>query len=513
MTLQTAPPTGAANGVLFTPQPVVVVTDGSGNPVPTVGVTASVGAGAVVSQATVQTNATGTAAFTSLGLTGAAGPYTVTFSAGAASASAPVTLAAGTAASLALSVGAPASAQNGVPIGTPPVVHVADGSANPVPGAIVTASLVSGSLALTNEVASTDASGDATFTGLTLAGAVGSYTLRFTTGSLAPVDAPAPTNLVAGPAARLAMVAQPSPTATNAQVLIAQPAVRITDAGGEFVSQSNTTVTATLVAGSAVVGSATAVTNASGIATFSGLKLTGTVGSYQLRFGAPGLQSVDANATTLSPGTATQLALTAQPSQSGVTGQALAQPPVVQLRDVSGNAVGQAGVNVTIAATAGTPTFLGATTVATDGAGVATFAGLGVTTPRGRYLLRVTSGGLTAATAADTTVIASPLAVNTPVVTGGTVLTDSAYAIVVPAGLDSLVITTSGGGSPSDDADLVVRFGAAPDIDRGLFDCYSGSASNAERCTIVAPPAGTYYVSLYAFFSFSNVTLTVRTFP
>ena len=84
----------------------------------------------------------------------------------------------------------------------------------------------------------------------------------------------------------------------NGTALSAQPVVSVTDSGGNVVA--GVTVTATLHSGSGSLTGATAVTNASGVATFSGLTLTGTAGSFTLTFTA-GASSATSSSFTPSP--------------------------------------------------------------------------------------------------------------------------------------------------------------------------------------------------------------------
>ena len=78
----------------------------------------------------------------------------------------------------------------------------------------------------------------------------------------------------------------------------------------------------------------------------------------------------------------------------------------------------------------------------------------------------------------------------------------STYTLVVPAGASNLVFAMSGG---TGDADLYVRFGSAPTQLR--FDCRPYTSGNNETCTFAAPSAGTYYVRMRAYATFSGVTL------
>jgi lysyl endopeptidase len=77
------------------------------------------------------------------------------------------------------------------------------------------------------------------------------------------------------------------------------------------------------------------------------------------------------------------------------------------------------------------------------------------------------------------------------------------YTMVVPAGATNLRFVTSGG---TGDADLYVRFGSAPTDT--AYDCRPYAGGNAETCNIATAQAGTYYVRLKAYSSFSGVSLT-----
>lgn len=73
----------------------------------------------------------------------------------------------------------------------------------------------------------------------------------------------------------------------------------------------------------------------------------------------------------------------------------------------------------------------------------------------------------------------------------------------VPSGSSNLVFQTSGG---SGDTDLYVRFGAKPTS--STYDYRPYESGNAETVTVASPSAGTWYVMLRAYSTFSGVTLT-----
>ncbi|TQV88325.1 S8 family serine peptidase [Aliikangiella coralliicola] len=78
------------------------------------------------------------------------------------------------------------------------------------------------------------------------------------------------------------------------------------------------------------------------------------------------------------------------------------------------------------------------------------------------------------------------------------------YYIDVPAGATNLVVTTTGG---SGDADLYVRFGAAPTTNN--YDCRPYINGNEEECDFASPSEGRYYIMLRGYSAFSGVSLSV----
>ncbi|HEV8124964.1 MAG TPA: carboxypeptidase-like regulatory domain-containing protein [Gemmatimonadales bacterium] len=93
------------------------------------------------------------------------------------------------------------------------------------------------------------------------------------------------------PPSKLALITQPA-TGQSGVGFSTQPIVEIQSGSGTPVPQAGVTITASIATGSsfaALGGGATAVTAANGRASFSGLKITGPVGTYTLRFSASGL--------------------------------------------------------------------------------------------------------------------------------------------------------------------------------------------------------------------------------
>jgi len=98
------------------------------------------------------------------------------------------------------------------------------------------------------------------------------------------------------------------------------------------------------------------------------------------------------------------------------------------------------------------------------------------------------------------TVLCSGTAVALPSVSTGGV--SSNYTLVVPAGKTSAVVTISGG---TGDADLYVKLGSAPTT--SSYSCRPYLTGNNETCTFNAPTAGTYYINVRAYSSYSGVSL------
>lgn len=76
------------------------------------------------------------------------------------------------------------------------------------------------------------------------------------------------------------------------------------------------------------------------------------------------------------------------------------------------------------------------------------------------------------------------------------------YTMVVPAGATNLSFAISGG---TGDADMYVKFGSAPTT--SSYDCRPYITGNNETCTIANVQAGTYYIMLNAYSTFSGVSL------
>ena len=287
-------PVGAASGAAFTTQPQVSLQDSGSNVVTndsaTV-VTATVSDGATLVGTRTATASNGVATFSDLGISGTAGTaYTITYSAsygGSALtvATQSVTPTVGAATQIAITT-QPVGATAGALLATQPVIKVLDSGSNVVTtaSASIEVSASGGTLGGTTTVSTS--SGVATFTNLTFAGtATTNYTLTFAaTGYTSQTSSSFSVGV--GAATKLVLTTSAA-TAKYGQAFATQPVVKVQDAGSNLVTASSAVVTASLSSGT-VVGTGNA-TSSSGVATFSGLGITGVPGSYTVTYSSGSL--------------------------------------------------------------------------------------------------------------------------------------------------------------------------------------------------------------------------------
>ena len=150
-------------------------------------------------------------------------------------------------------------------------------------------------------------------------------------------------------------------------------------------------------------GTVIQTTDGSGIATWNDLLLTGTAGTYTVRFSASGWPNADLT-VTLGAGSATALAITTQPLGGVLPGATLGTVPVVRVVDSAGNTVtsSTATILATIASGSVNATLTAAS--ATASSGVATFTGMKVNQAGGNFTLSFASTGLTSVTSNQFTI-------------------------------------------------------------------------------------------------------------
>jgi hypothetical protein len=260
---------------------------------------------------------------------------------------------------------------------------------------VITATVAVAGVTVTNgSVAAVN--GVVDFPNLNINGPVGTYMVTFSGGSLPSINSSSITVTI-GVASKLLITTQPSTGAITGVAMARQPVVKVTDSGGNVITSVNTgNSTATISTGVGVVTAGSlSGTFTAGVATFSGLTLTGASGTFNtLSFSGP-QPSVVSNSITMS-GAATQLVITTQPSTTAGTGIALVQQPVVKIEDALNNVVvADNSVMVAIVLPSGVPTLSnGAVNVVN---GVATYVGLAINAPIGNYTLTFANGTFTSA--------------------------------------------------------------------------------------------------------------------
>ena len=396
LTITTQPSGSATSGIAFAQQPVIQLRNATGHEVRQSGVVviATLGTGGgTLANPTATTDDNGRAAFNGLAILGAAATYSLRFdSPGLASVtSQAIALSAAPAAQLTIMTQPSATAQNGVEFPRQPVLEVRDQSGSPVIGQSVFAAIASGggSLEGTTTVV-TSGDGVATFTDLAVTGTIGVRTLIFTEGSAVVVSNAI--GITPGPSAMVGITTQPSATPQNGVEFPQQPVVEVRDGSGNVVSGES--VTATIVSGGGTLGGTTTVTTGpGGVATFTDLSITGTIGDRTLKFAA-GSISATSSTIALQAGAPATLAITVQPPSTAVSGVTLGQPPQVAVRDASGNLV--AGQDVTVAIALGGGALGGTPVVSTNASGVATFGDLSIAGAPGDRTLSFSLGPLDA---------------------------------------------------------------------------------------------------------------------
>jgi hypothetical protein len=309
------------------------------------------------------------------------------------------------------------------------VVRVTDASGNPVADIPVTWSLTGGG-AVSSTSLPTGADGRSAVA-RTLGAAAGMQTTTASANGLNGSPIEFTSTATVGSAGRLVITRQPSSSAASGAAFATQPTIQIQDANGNAVALAGIAVQAGMAsnpgAGS-LIGNTTASTNASGLATFSNLGISGPAGSYTIGFSVPNRDDISgtppSSAIVISAGAATQLQFSVQPSNVA-TGSPITPAVKVRIEDAQGTLVTSATNNVTIAlgSNPGGASLSGTKVVAASG-GIATFSGLSLDRPGNGYTLTASGSGLSgdASSAFNvTTGAATGIAANSSTTLSGTV--------------------------------------------------------------------------------------------
>jgi hypothetical protein len=325
----------------------------------------------------------GDATFTGMRVNAQIGTYTITYSVSNLPAvSQSITVTTGLASQLEL-VTAGVASSSGREFNTAATIALRDSGGNPVvqDGVAITASISNGGT-LANNFVNTGADGLATFSTMTMSGTVGvEYTITFSSGSLKIVTQTAYVGV--GPASQLAVTRSSVGTASGS-VFTTQPQVSLQDAGGNLVSNHDENLYVEVLADSPVVVigdiSLHRVPLVNGIATFTGIGISGTAGTSSLSYrlveqGDPTVSAAN-QAITISVGIPTNLTITSA-STTAPSGEAFGTPRVVTVRDSGGNLVTTNSSQITASVVGANGALVG-TSVVSASSGVATYSSLGV---------------------------------------------------------------------------------------------------------------------------------------
>ncbi|MEP6834058.1 MAG: leishmanolysin-related zinc metalloendopeptidase [Gemmatimonas sp.] len=254
----------------------------------------------------------------------------------------------------------------GSAVSTVPTVSIKDQKGKPLAGIWVRWTPSAGKVG--NDSSQTDAGGSASAVSWTLGTTVGSQSLSATASGLGAVTFTA--DAKAGPVRVLTQQGTPA-TLPVGSTLPTPPSIRATDQYGNPVA--NVAITFAVATGAGTITGGSQTTNATGIATVGSWKLGTLSGTQTLRVDATESGSFTTVTAIASSGAATEMILVDPGAATGSAGKRLCTSPVIQIRDVYGNGVGQVPVVFVPAAGSGTVTG-GGSAVSASGNGYATIA-------------------------------------------------------------------------------------------------------------------------------------------
>lgn len=394
--------TGTA-GAALAESLVVRVDDQFGNPVSGTIVSWTMSGGGALSAVSVPTGANGQSAVQRT-LGPASGPQAAAASASGLTGSPIIfthTASAGLPAALQIAQGDNNTAPAGFALAESLVVRLVDANGNGVAGRAVAWGVTAGGGSVSPTSSNTDANG-LSATRWTLGATAGTNTaFASAAGFVANFSATGTSDVPT----KISIFSGNNQTGAAGQPLANSPTVLVQDANNNPVA--NVAVTFLVTGGGGSIVPTTSVpTGLNGRAALTSWTLGPAVGPNTLQASASGpggpLQGSPLTFTaTAMAGSATQLTIETQPPATAASGAALSPAPVIQLRDASGNAVSQSGINVTVSLASGTGSLGGTLTRATNGSGQVTFSSLSINGLVGSYALAFNSSGLTGATSSS----------------------------------------------------------------------------------------------------------------
>ncbi len=247
---------------------------------------------------------------------------------------------------------APAQSRLSAPLS----VKAVDANGNGVGGVAVAWAVTAGGGSVSAPTTSTREDGTAEVT-WTLGPTLGAQTATATAAGLEGSPVTFTATATVGAATTLAIVTQPSSSASSGVPFAQQPVIQLRDASGNAVPQAGVGVTAAIASGGGTLGGTTTrATDGNGRATFTDLSITGSAGVRTLIFAAAGFSSVTSSAIQLGPGapSPSESSLSAEPAsfEAGSGSSTI----TVTVRDAQGNPVPGAAVQLTVSGTGNTVT-------------------------------------------------------------------------------------------------------------------------------------------------------------
>ena len=382
----------AAAGTPVAIPPAVRVVDQRGNAVSGVAVTFAVmsGGGSITGgNAVTGIDGVATVGSWTLGLT--AGANTLAAASGSLTGS-PVTFnatgLAGSAGAITIVGGDGQTATAGSAVAVAPSVKVIDVNSNPVAGAVVTFSVLSGGGSVTGATATTSASGVATVGGWTLGTTAGTNQLAATSAGVTPVIFTA--TAIAGAASTVAINGGSGQSAVAGSPVAIAPSVRVTDANGNAVS--GVAVSFAVASGGGSITGGNATTNSSGIAAVGSWTLGSSLGANSLTAVVASLSGSPLTFTaTAIAGPPANIVKQAGDAQNAVAGSNVTVAPSVKV--TSSNGLPLQGISVTFAVVLGGGSITNAVAL-TNNAGVATVGSWKLGNTAGANTLTASVGSL-----------------------------------------------------------------------------------------------------------------------
>lgn len=278
----------------------------------------------------------------------------------------------------------------GVAFPTPPVVQVLDAYGNLVnSSASITLSISSGTgtLAGTKTLSASSGSADystaATPLNIDLAG-----TKVLTASSSGLLSATSSSITVNATTASKLGINTNASGAISGAAFSTQPSIAILDTYGNTVTTDNATVITLALSSGTRVGTYTK-TAVNGVATFTNVGITGTIGTYTLTYtSAPSYTSTSQSITLSTLGAASKLNIKTL-ADGATSGTAFSTQPAIAVQDASGNTITTDNTTV-VTLTVNSGTRVG-TYTKTVSSGVATFTNVGIAGTIGTYTLTYSS--------------------------------------------------------------------------------------------------------------------------